>query len=540
MKDAAHRKSVTTVAVRKDRRVYKRAASNREAALEAASVVSSRAVIAARAHKLGLPVPEYLRRRALKWRAKELGLVYWPALFWRPAEGRQWIDPAAFVAAEKVMAKVIGSHWGDKLPYGGRSNGGWDAAGHYGLEPQYIANYWLKCGCKSTRKFRAIVAANASLERPSGPAPIPSRDMTYPQTRNFIRGWRWIYSSRSPSGFARPQAGLHRLVWSRKALIALGRLSPAMRAVAVASLRGSEARLKPVRVRDLDWAAVAAMQRALAAASMDRRPIILAAAAGCVARAAMYLDLPRYVDEDKVVEAMTPQYKFVRYNVAADLILGRDPARGALTKAERHAWLSEGAPELAGWLADRLGVPAHRSVRVVRWLAHCRASGRWAALERVRTTPIPGTAEVREWAALDVLDEIQDEDIHTGKDSVDAVLRRAAERLGDAWLSRAMQDHRPPAPLPAWAHKLPKRLRLLRTPAALAKEGKEMQHCVGGYTLAVERGQCHILALSSFDGRSTIELSPDFKVRQHYGPRNTDPPRYHAKYIKAWLERIQR
>ena len=55
----------------------------------------------------------------------------------------------------------------------------------------------------------------------------------------------------------------------------------------------------------------------------------------------------------------------------------------------------------------------------------------------------------------------------------------------------------------------------MRTPAELAREGKEMDHCVGGYAGAVERGQCHILAIKTRQGRSTVELSPRLVVLQH-------------------------
>lgn len=40
-----------------------------------------------------------------------------------------------------------------------------------------------------------------------------------------------------------------------------------------------------------------------------------------------------------------------------------------------------------------------------------------------------------------------------------------------------------------WARRLPRWMKILRIPADLAKEGREMDHCVGGYVRAVERGQ---------------------------------------------------
>jgi len=226
--------------------------------------------------------------------------------------------------------------------------------------------------------------------------------------------------------------------------------------------------------------------------------------------------------------------------LARRLVLGESPARlsgGILSRKEAHEWCAAGAPPINDWLADRLGVPRHRSVKVIRWLAHCRQSGRWAALERQREVCLPGGG-VRIWAVIDILDEIQDADIHTGKDSVDAVLRRAAQRKGEAWLEKAMQDHRILAPLPRWAQKLPKGVRILRTPSQLAREGREMSHCVGGYAQAVERGQCHILAISTRHGRSTVELAPNLDIVQHYGPRNGAPPQRNEALLRAFLARV--
>jgi len=175
----------------------------------------------------------------------------------------------------------------------------------------------------------------------------------------------------------------------------------------------------------------------------------------------------------------------------------------------------------------------------MRWLAYCRQSGKWAALERERKTRLPGGG-VQTWSVLRVLDEIQDDDIHTGREGVNTVIQRAIKRHQEAWVERVLRDHRELAPLPSWAHELPPGMRILRTPAELVREGQEMNHCVGKFVSAVELGRCHILAISTEQGRSTVELTPDLRIYQHRGPEDDDPPQRNVTLLRAFLARVIR
>lgn len=171
---------------------------------------------------------------------------------------------------------------------------------------------------------------------------------------------------------------------------------------------------------------------------------------------------------------------------------------------------------------------------------HLDATRRWDGLTRTRSQRVPGRDDPHEWTALDVLDEIQEEDIVTGKDRVDDVLERSARRLGDAWLEAHAKDHRPLCGVPTWWPRC-KWIRLLRTAADLVTEGRELNHCVASYVPAVERGQCLILALHTPDGaRSTVELSLAGVVRQHYARGNTSPCARHRWLLTAWLRRLRR
>lgn len=82
----------------------------------------------------------------------------------------------------------------------------------------------------------------------------------------------------------------------------------------------------------------------------------------------------------------------------------------------------------------------------------------------------------------------------------------------------------------------------LRGADLLAREGDEMTHCVGTYVPQASRGQAMIVALSSPEGRSTVEVSvsdwtgtPSLRVMQHQGPGNVEPPTAHVAALRALL-----
>lgn len=455
----------------------------------------------------GCSVGDLFAHQRVRKRARALGLAYWPALAYGPK-----IDPSAYLAAERVLASKTGGVYGETLPDGSRHRGGWDSWGHYGLSAENIAQMWYAAGCRDGGKFRLQVASGV----------IAKKGDTLPFVKNYVRGARWLSANR---------LWLRLPHLSRKAIATLGRLSPELRRAAITDVAGD----KKIRVRDLNWSRVARAQKMLATSGNIR---VRAAMAG-MRRAAVLLDV--CPSRENVAAALAPAYPRLPLTLARRLALGESPvqlADGQLTRREAHEWALAGAPEIGTWLAERLDVPTHRSVRVIRWLAHCRQTGRWDAIERDRIARIPG-GETRRYSALSVLDEIQDDDIVIGTDSVDAVLQRSAQRLGEAWLTAQMSDHRVLAPLPSFAKNLPRGTRILRTPADLARESIEMSHCVGGYRDAVERGQCHILAIASRAGRSTVELSPTtLAVVQHRGPSNSVPPAKHEKLLRAWLARI--
>jgi hypothetical protein len=202
---------------------------------------AARLEIARRAERANLTVHEYLDRQAVKYRAKRLGLVYWPALAYGPK-----VDPRAFLMAEQVLAKKSGSYWGEILSDGSRSNGGWDSWGHYGLAPSDIARMWYAAGCRNSKKFRLQVATGI----------FARKGESVPQFAAYVRGWRWLRSNRLEG----------MLYLSRKAVAALGRLTWHSRWAAINNL--PQERDKPLRTRDLNWAAVKIAQKGSRSAIM--------------------------------------------------------------------------------------------------------------------------------------------------------------------------------------------------------------------------------------------------------------------------------
>lgn len=243
---------------------------------------------------------------------------------------------------------------------------------------------------------------------------------------------------------------------------------------------------------------------------------------------------------------LCPSYSRVPDDFAARLARGESTvqvAGGSLTRAEAHDWLSAGAPDTPlEWLQRGLpvGTPALRSEPVTRWLLDVERRGQWDALTKEREIVGPGGQRARV-RYLDRVDEIQDGDLDRGPQTgVHRAFERAAERCGAAWLERARQDHRVLGSLPRGWRLYTHSMRHLCTPAALAKEGDEMQHCVGGYESAVQNGQSIILSIRVCGERSTVELASDGRVLQHRGAQNSAPHPLCERVLARFQRRIRR
>lgn len=343
---------------------------------------------------------------------------------------------------------------------------------------------------------------------------------------------------------------------SAQALRRLGALCPELQRMA---LRGAMERADAerggacavIRVRHLDWAAVA---RGAAMLAADRTGRVRAAAAchdwrtddGGVRISRRFSQLCEAAtgttNHQDWAAWLCPAYPRATLAQAARLCLGESPVQisgGQLSRREAHEWLST-FPEYSPteWLAR--GLPAEcrqlRSVAVVRWLYDVRRRGGWGQLEKERVLHGPAGQTVR-WRFLDRIDEIQDMDLVRGvRTGVEEAFERAAERAGSAWLEQNRGNHRVLASVPRWKF-YHNSMRPLLTPAQLIREGEELHHCVGGYAAAVEQGQSVIISMSVIGHRSTVEMTPDGRVLQHYGPRNEPPHPLCERVLDKFLRR---
>lgn len=438
--------------------------------------------------------------------ARNIGLKFWPALIDAPK-----CNPEAFVVAEQVMSVKHG-YWG-KNDDGTKNHGGWDSEGHYGHNAHDIAEYWYAAGCKNTPKFRAQVRNGIKAQKGE----------SLREYEDYCRGQRWL-DVRTKY--------LRQYIFSRKAIIALGRLSPELRSAAIMAIPAE----RVIRIRDLNWDSVKKAQQMLASGNVKVR-----AALSGLKRAAQILGCDP--SERSIVAALTPQYRNAPSKYARRIVLGERPVdlvNGLLTSKEAHMWLSHNNwdfMEAAEWYGVHYGLPNHRSLIVSKWLKHVRDTGRWDALERERIIHMPGHDQPVTYCYLQILDEVQEGDIVTGRDSVQAVFERAAERNGEQHLNKMKGDHRILRQRPQWAMKLGRYAKYLNTPDALVQEGRDLKHCVGGYSHAVENHQSHIVAIRSSHGRSTVELTDGMNLRQHYAECNTTPHKRHAQWLRAFLNR---
>ena len=461
--------------------------------------------------------------RMAKRHAERLGLTYWPALI---RDGYQpKIDPMAYVYAEDVLERKHGL-WDGKA-----SSGGWDRYGHYGLSRDTIARMWYAAGCRDTGKFRLQVAMGE----------VARRGDTAAWFKNYVRGDRWYMSN------VNAFEGIGAV--SRKALAFLGRLSPALRWAALWNVPTGEARdWRPLRIRELNLALVSKAQ-ANPRAGYHALPI------GTLIRVvpgneSVVGARPR---ERAAVAVLTPAYPNLSLSMARAIAGGESPLaiyRKVLpecTKKEAHQWATWGKTPTDVYndiiiraerqLHSKHGVRVKlRSPKVANWLVAVFADP--ARKEAILTTRVQYVGgEERRFDFLSVIDEIQDEDILSDSDGMNAVFNRASQRNSEEYAEAMRHQTAVLTHAPDWMGSLPRWVRVLNTPAMLVREGSEMIHCVGTYVAAVEGKRCVILAISSRHGRSTVEVTPEGRLLQHRSVRNAEPPVRHEQWLRAWLYR---
>ncbi|MFI4971157.1 MAG: PcfJ domain-containing protein [Hyphomicrobiales bacterium] len=237
--------------------------------------------------------------------------------------------------------------------------------------------------------------------------------------------------------------------------------------------------------------------------------------------------------------------------VQARIVLGERPTRllPGLSRAEAHAALLEGYSEPAAFILRDVGVVGIvHDVAVARWVVACwKDPERQRAILAERCDRGPDGAELR-GQLIARLDEIAPEDLARGartgvREAFASSMRRALER----WEKTADTRKDALAPVPAWYRPI-RCARLLMSAEALSREGRELAHCVGGYTDQVRSGRSIIVSLSvpirsRMGGaplmlRSTAELSGDGQtIRQHRATKNLAPHTLSERALIVCLQR---
>lgn len=242
-----------------------------------------------------------------------------------------------------------------------------------------------------------------------------------------------------------------------------------------------------------------------------------------------------------------PAYPLASREIQARLALGESPARimRGLTSREAHAALAHGCSDPIAWLVpdDFADAAAVHSVPVARWLVACLADPkRRAAIGQERTERGPHGEEIR-GRLLDRIDKIRSADLVRGSATgVREAYERAAKRAYAAWERGASTQHAPLAPLPRWW--VPVRCaRPLMSAADLAREGRDLAHCVGTYAPYVRDQQSVIVSVCVRDRtgdvhRSTAEIDRStIRVSQHKAHANRAPHPLCVRALDVCLQR---
>ncbi len=178
-----------------------------------------------------------MKKQRARSHAREIGLTYWPALI----DWKGDFDSMALVYAEDYLSRKHGL-WGTKDANGVKNTGGWDSYGHHGISMNDVKLYWFAAGCKNTPKFHAQLRTHT----------LAKKGESADEFMNYARGRKWLDARTIYLGSIR---------FSRKAVIALGRIPSYLRGYVVEGLRADN---KVVRIRHLNWALVDKMQKAVA------------------------------------------------------------------------------------------------------------------------------------------------------------------------------------------------------------------------------------------------------------------------------------
>lgn len=283
--------------------------------------------------------------------------------------------------------------------------------------------------------------------------------------------------------------------WTPSVLEKLSRLSLELQnAAIILTMQALPAGTECVLLRHVDWQQVAKVQ-----ASMLANPLV---------RIAWLHGKKLYTAaEGKVLAPAYPKSSLENQALLCRGYSPKDIAQGLLTANEAHRWLSSDdrmshwTP--TQWLAYELpGSPVIEEHAVVRWATGLKERGLWAQLTKVRKLVWAG--EKLDFCYADRLCDIREEDLtHGEKTGINEAFRRASERLGEEFVQNQLKDHVEISSRPAhWP--IDPCVRVLRTAAEMAQEGRDMSHC--GARFAMLAHVHYMLSINVLGHRSSAHI----------------------------------
>ncbi|MBX3422607.1 MAG: PcfJ domain-containing protein [Pirellulaceae bacterium] len=98
-------------------------------------------------------------------------------------------------------------------------------------------------------------------------------------------------------------------------------------------------------------------------------------------------------------------------------------------------------------------------------------------------------------------------------------------------LSEDTSTRLPPIPLPEEGG-----VRFLASVGEILEEGERMKHCIGSYTEPAVHGRCYLFHVDYGGTSATVEVGPNGRVRQSFGPRNSqnEATSYGRQVLSRW------
>lgn len=261
--------------------------------------------------------------------------------------------------------------------------------------------------------------------------------------------------------------------------------------------------------------------------------------------------------------------------VRGELVRGAAPNQivPELTRREGHAWLEAGCPPVQQWYAQSVleldeieyelvkGPYSHGRtyqmtgrLPVLRWYAAKRNS---AGLSRPRAYTLP-TGETIRITLRPFLDQIVEDDLPQGpRTSPDTAFQRLLVRLGVTGLhfrpqndaehqaaqrvfsaaQQREQERLLKLPFPVFPVRVPHpNVQQIPDRASLVQEGNDMGHCVGRYGAHCASGNTYMFSVRVGRHRSTVQITSEGRIVQHYGPHNQEPARACQQAFREFRE----